>query len=125
MAPISDGTSPLDSRPDRDRESHPLVLYNLRKRTGIYATPRPTEQGLVIKLHEYEGDESKELHVIAENAMAAFDKLPAIERFLIVRYDDFSSLPNKLVYERDAIKDGSDELASDLEKSHPLVLHRL
>lgn len=88
---------------------HPLVLYAFRQETGIFATPRRQSYGLEIQLFEYGAEVFKQLSVIARDSASAFNRLPAVEKFLMANYQLFNQLPAKLVFYEEAVLDCSSQ----------------
>ncbi|HEX6373321.1 MAG TPA: hypothetical protein VF006_30640 [Longimicrobium sp.] len=90
---------------------HPLVLYDFRKETCIYARPERKSHGLEIKLFEYGSEQAKTLTVVETSAEKAFERLPVVEKFLMANYRLFVQLPAELAYRDDAFLAGTSILA--------------
>lgn len=80
------------------KRRHPLVLYEFRKKTGVYAKSQKESYGLRITLYEYGGDATKTIKVLADPPEEAFGKLPEIEAHLIQKYQGFAELPGELTF---------------------------
>lgn len=90
--------------PERE---HPLVLYAFRKETCIFARPFRQADGLKIIFFEYGNQATKTLRLYAR---APFEKLFAIEKFLMANYQHFAQLPQTLIYGDDAIFDDKQKI---------------
>lgn len=87
------------------QRAHPLVFYNFRLDTCIYALIKAKTVPLEIEFFEYDSPAMKELTVHANNFTDAFAILPSIEKFLMANYTHITQMPARLVYQQDAILD--------------------
>lgn len=96
-----------------DRE-HPLILYNYRKATCIYATAQRYTNGLAIKLFEYDSDQTKMLFIITDSDRIALEQVPTAEKFLMANYQLFAKLPKELSLYENAFVEGRDRYSKIL-----------
>lgn len=86
---------------------HPLVLYNFRRETGVYARLIRTANGVVISLFEYGSEECKLVKVFASNSQHAIGRMMSIEAFLMANYTAYVQIPSELICFPEAFVDGS------------------
>lgn len=91
-------------QPDR---LHPLVLYNFRKETGVYARLIRKASGVDILLFEYESEHRKLIRVVAANSQDAIGRMTSIEAFMMANYTAYVQIPFELICLPEAFIDGS------------------
>ena len=86
---------------------YPLVLYNFRRETGVYARLIRRAKGVEISLFEYGSEEIKLVMVFAANSQEAIGRMTSIEAFMMANYTAYVQIPSQLICTPDAFIDGS------------------